>query len=72
MGAEIAIEREKLTARELQVLDHLEQAQNLDAPLTEYCLCRMRHNEEHVESRTMPRGASGGLFSADLAMMHSA
>jgi len=36
MGAEIAIEREKLTARELQILDHLEQAQNLDAPLTEY------------------------------------
>jgi hypothetical protein len=27
---------EKLTARELQILDHLEQAQNLDAPLTEY------------------------------------
>lgn len=36
MGAEIAIERAKLTARELQILDHLEQAQNLDAPLTEY------------------------------------
>jgi hypothetical protein len=38
MGAEIAIEREKLTARELQILDHLEQAQNLDAPLTEYAV----------------------------------
>jgi hypothetical protein len=25
-----------LTARELQILDHLEQAQNLDTPLTEY------------------------------------
>lgn len=33
---EIAIEREKLSARELQILDHLEQAQKLDAPLTEY------------------------------------
>jgi hypothetical protein len=36
MRAEIAIEREKLTARELQVLDHFEQPQNLDASLTEY------------------------------------
>ena len=34
MGAEIATEREKLTAREVQILDHFEQAQNLDAPLT--------------------------------------
>jgi hypothetical protein len=36
MGAEIATEPEKLTARDLQILDHLEQAQNLEAPLTEY------------------------------------
>jgi hypothetical protein len=36
VATEGSIEREKLTAREVQILDHLEQAQSLDAPLTEY------------------------------------
>jgi hypothetical protein len=36
MGTEMAIERERLTAREVQILDHLEQAQSLGVPLTEY------------------------------------
>jgi hypothetical protein len=36
MGTEVAIARERLTERELQILDHLEQAQGLDVPLTEY------------------------------------
>ena len=36
MGTEVPITRERLTERELQVLDHLEQAQGLDVPLTEY------------------------------------
>jgi hypothetical protein len=36
MGTEVAVARERLTERELQILDHLEQAQSLDVPLTEY------------------------------------
>ena len=32
----MAVERERLTKRELQILDHLQQAQGLDVPLTEY------------------------------------
>jgi hypothetical protein len=36
MGTEVAVGRERLTERELQILDHLEQAQGLDVPLTEY------------------------------------
>jgi hypothetical protein len=36
VATEGSIEREKLTAREVQILDHLEQAQSLDVPLTEY------------------------------------
>ena len=32
----MAVAREKLTERELQILDHLEQAQSLDVALTEY------------------------------------
>jgi len=36
MGTEVAVARERLTERELQILDHLEQAQGLDVPLTEY------------------------------------
>jgi hypothetical protein len=36
MGTEVANARERLTERELQILDHLEQAQSLDVPLTEY------------------------------------
>jgi hypothetical protein len=37
MGTEAAtVTRERLTERELQILDHLEQAQGLDVPLTEY------------------------------------
>jgi hypothetical protein len=37
MGTEAAATtRERLTERELHVLDHLEQAQGLDVPLTEY------------------------------------
>src|ERR1700730_15206509 len=35
MGTEVAVARERLTERELQILDHLEQAQGLDVPLTE-------------------------------------
>jgi hypothetical protein len=36
MGTEVSMERERLTERELQILDHLEQAQGPDVPLTEY------------------------------------
>lgn len=36
MGTDAAIARERLTERELQVLDYLEQAQGLDVPLTEF------------------------------------
>ena len=36
MGTEVAVARERLTERELQILDHLDQAQGLDVPLTEY------------------------------------
>jgi hypothetical protein len=36
MGTEVAIARERQKERELQILDHLEQAQSLDVPLTEY------------------------------------
>jgi hypothetical protein len=36
MGAQVAVARERLTERELQILNHLEQAQRLDVPLTEY------------------------------------
>jgi hypothetical protein len=36
MGTEVAVARERLTERELQILDHLEQAQGLDVPLTEH------------------------------------
>lgn len=32
----MAVARERLTERELQILDNLEQAQNLDVPLNEY------------------------------------
>jgi len=35
MGTEMAVVREKLTKWDLQILDHLEQAQSLDAALTE-------------------------------------
>jgi hypothetical protein len=36
MGTEVAVARKRLTERELQILHHLEQAQGLDVPLTEY------------------------------------
>jgi hypothetical protein len=36
MGTEVAVARERLTERELQILDHSEQAQGLDVLLTEY------------------------------------
>jgi hypothetical protein len=36
MGVDMAIDREKLTVREVQILDHLKQARSLGVPLTEY------------------------------------
>lgn len=36
MGTDVSIERERLTERERQTLEHLEQAQNLGVALTEY------------------------------------
>jgi hypothetical protein len=36
MGTEVTAAHEWLTKRQLQILDHLEQAQALDVPLTEY------------------------------------
>ena len=36
MGTEATVARERLTERELQILDYLEQAQGLDVSLTEF------------------------------------
>jgi hypothetical protein len=36
VGTEVASERDQLTERERQILEHLEQAQSLGVPLTEY------------------------------------
>jgi len=45
---------EAMSEKDKQILEHLEQAQRLDVPLTEYALCRMRHKAKYAEGRTMP------------------
>jgi hypothetical protein len=41
MGPEATVARERLTERELQILDYLEQVQGLDVPLS--CLVQKFH-----------------------------
>jgi hypothetical protein len=69
MGTEVAVARERLTEREQQILDHLEQAQGLDVPLTEYAAASLEkiiHRRERSIAHDRPTSSSSRRRPADL------